>query len=839
MNASFKKSTDKMTLWREHPSEMVRDLFHIEPDPWQIEALEAFPHHPRLAMKACKGPGKAQPGDTRINTPKGEISFGMLQPGDRIFAGDGSVTTVRGTYERGVLPVYRIWFDDGSSTRACGEHLWKVKGRTERRHDTWSVLTTEEIIKRGVREKNGRWAGRHFEIPRQGAAQYPHADLPLDPYVLGVWLGDGVRETGRYATKPTAEIEQEIQRRGYETSGAKDGIVNVYGIIGHLRQMRLAACYSHERFIPSKYRHASVAQRHDMICGLMDTDGGIGRDGHMEYATTSGRLADHVVWLVRSLGGVAFRKKAVKKPFYYGKDREKIAGRDCYRVTVRLPFNPFRVPHRRSRWTDPAKNPSTVRYMTRKIDRIEPDGEAWCRCIEVEHPDHTYLTDDSFIVTHNTAIEAWIGWNFLLTRPYPKCAATSISGQNLKDNFWAEMAKWQSRSPMLMRVFEWTAQRISHRKEPENWFMSARTWPQSADSGRQADTLAGFHADYVLFILDESGGIPSAVMVSAEAALSSCIEGHIVQAGNPTMLSGPLYAACTSERRLWKVIEITGDPDDPKRSTRINVQWARDQIEKYGRDNPWVLVNVFGQFPPSSLNVLIGPDEVTAAMNRGYKEYDIGKASKIMGVDVARYGDDSSVIARRQGVQMFNFDKKRNLESTQGAGWVSRTWDEWGAHACFIDMTGGHGAGWYDQLRVLGKAPIGVQYAGEPHEKSRYHNKRAEMAFDFVNWIKNGGALPNSPELMAALTQTTYTFHKDRFLLQPKDEVKLAIGYSPDEFDAAMQTFAEPVTPPAAIRRATPMRAAYNAFAEMDGDSGGQNQYGGRHRSDYNPFQGD
>ena len=125
--------------------------------------------------------------------------------------------------------------------------------------------------------------------------------------MLGVWLGDGVRETGRYATKPTAEIEQEIQRRGYETSGAKDGIVNVYGIIGHLRQMRLAACYSHERFIPSKYRHASVAQRHDMICGLMDTDGGIGRDGHMEYATTSGRLADHVVWLVRSLGGVAFR----------------------------------------------------------------------------------------------------------------------------------------------------------------------------------------------------------------------------------------------------------------------------------------------------------------------------------------------------------------------------------------------------------------------------------------------------------------------------------------------------------------------------------------------------
>ena len=263
-----KEIANRLKVWREHPAQMVREMFGVEPDKWQEEALEAFPHNQRMAMKACKGPGKAQPHDTRIYTPWGEQSMGMLKPGDRIFAGDGSITTVRGVYNRGVLPVYRITFDDGSTTRACGEHLWKVRGRTERRHDTWSILSTDEIIKRGVREKNGRWAGRHFEIPRQGAAQFPHADLPLDPYVLGVWLGDGVRETGRYATKPTNEIEQEIQRRGYDTSGESAGIVNVYGIVGHLRHMRLAARYSYERFIPSKYRHASVVQRRDLMCGL-------------------------------------------------------------------------------------------------------------------------------------------------------------------------------------------------------------------------------------------------------------------------------------------------------------------------------------------------------------------------------------------------------------------------------------------------------------------------------------------------------------------------------------------------------------------------------------------
>lgn len=414
-----------------------------------------------------------------------------------------------------------------------------------------------------------------------------------------------------------------------------------------------------------------------------------------------------------------------------------------------------------------------------------------------------------------TALEAWINWNFLLTRPFPKLAATSISGQNLQDNLWAEMAKWRDRpaASILKTEFEWTKQRIYNRKAEETWFMTARTWPRDADPAKQADTLAGLHADYIMFTLDESGGIPDAVMATAEAALSSCVEGHILQGGNPTMLSGPLYRAATSERRLWYVIEITGDPDNPKRSPRISVQWAREQIEKYGRDNPWVLVNVFGKFPPSSLNVLIGPDEVSAAMKRYYRPDVIGAAPRVMGVDVAGMGDDASVVFCRQGIQSFPMIKQRNINSTQGAGLVSRKWDDWGADACFVDATGGFGSGWIDQLMLLGKAPIGVGFANEAHEKSRYYNKRAEMYFDAVEWIKRGGALPNSPEITAALTQTTYTFKGDRLLLEPKESVKAKLGYSPDETDAFVLTFAEPVT---AVRRTGPKP---------------------RHTSEYDPFK--
>ncbi len=420
-----------------------------------------------------------------------------------------------------------------------------------------------------------------------------------------------------------------------------------------------------------------------------------------------------------------------------------------------------------------------------------------------------------------TAVMAWLAWNFLLTREHPKIAATSITSDNLADNLWAEMAKWQQRSPLLTASFEWTKTRIFSREFPETWWMSARSWTKTADSQQQGNTLAGLHADFVLFLLDEAGGIPDAVMASAEAALSSCIEGHIVQAGNPTHLEGPLYRACTTERRLWHVTEITADPDDPARATRVKAEWAREQIEKYGRDNPWVLVNVFGKFPPGSLNTLIGPDECREATRRFYRPPDYAEAARVLGVDVARFGDDASVIFPRQGLVAFPPQKYRNLDGTQGAGAVARKWADWQADAVFIDDTGGWGASWIDNLQRLGLTPIGVGFASRPNDP-RYENKRTEMYFEAVQWIRGGGALPpDCPELIAALSQTTYSFRGDRLLLEPKEQVKSRLGYSPDDADAFVLTFAQPATRGGGYgRRGTPGRVLvdYDPFAEFDRD---------------------
>ena len=450
--------------------------------------------------------------------------------------------------------------------------------------------------------------------------------------------------------------------------------------------------------------------------------------------------------------------------------------------------------------------------MVRELFNVEPD--AWQIDVLQAFPHNQRLAMKACKGPGKTCLLAWIAWNFLLTRPYPKCAATSISADNLSDNFWTEMAKWQNMSPLLKDMFTWTKTRISHKEFPETWWIAARAWPKAADRDRQADTLAGLHADYILFILDESGGIPDAVMATAEAALSSCVEGHLVQAGNPTMLEGPLYRASTTERNLWHVTEITGDPDSPKRSPRISIQWAREQIEKYGRDNPWVLINVFGEFPPSSLNALIGLDELKASANRYYREFEIGAAPRILGIDVARFGDDKSVICKRQGIQCFPFIEYRNLDSLMGASHTTNLWTEWDADACFIDDTGGFGAGWIDQLRGLGRSPIGVGFATNAGNSARYANKRAEMYFEAVEWIKRGGAIPDSRELIEALSQTTYTFQKDKLLLEPKEDIKSRLGFSPDHADAFVLTFAFPI---AVTRR---------------------KHRGVRHQFDYDPFEG-
>lgn len=453
--------------------------------------------------------------------------------------------------------------------------------------------------------------------------------------------------------------------------------------------------------------------------------------------------------------------------------------------------------------------------FVREVFQAEPD--AWQEEVLKAFPTSKRIAMKASKGCGKSTILAWVIWNFLCTRPHPKIAATSISGDNLSDNLWSELAKWQNQSPFLKSIFTWTKTRIFNKQAPETHWCSARTWAQSADSSQQANTLAGLHADYLMFILDECGGIPDGVMAAAEAGLSTGKETKIVMAGNPTNLSGPLYRACTTERSLWFVREITSDPDDPKRTSRVSIEWAREQILKYGKDNPWVQVNVFGRFPPASLNSLLGPDEVSDAMNREVDEKEIEWAQKRLGIDCARFGDDKTVIFPRQGKVAFNPVEMRGARTNEIASRVAQAKEKWSSELEFVDDTGGFGAGVIDSLIQSNYSPVPINFSGKASDP-RFLNKRAEIWFRMADWVKKGGKLPRNPDLHRELTTPTYTFVNGKFQLESKDQIKDRLGFSPDLADALALTFSieeQPAADMPRIKKDEKLQFEFEPFDEM------------------------
>jgi hypothetical protein len=390
------------------------------------------------------------------------------------------------------------------------------------------------------------------------------------------------------------------------------------------------------------------------------------------------------------------------------------------------------------------------------------------------------------------------GWHFLATQgdfgEHPKGAAVSITNDNLKDNLWAEFAKWQGKSKTgyTQNAFTWTKTRIFANHHPETWFISARSFSKSANADEVGRTLSGLHSKYVLYIIDESGDIPPAIVKSAEQGLSTGpVFGKILQAGNPTSHTGMLYAASTKLRAQWYIIKISGDPEDPKRSTRINIEWAREQIKTYGRENPWVMAYILGQFPPSSINTLLSPEEVERAMSRTYRKEEYDHSQKRIGVDVARFGTDSTVLFPRQGLMAFKPEEMRGARSNEIAARIVEAKRRWGSEIEFVDGTGGYGSGVIDSLIQARSPGIEVNFAGKALNE-RYLNKRAEMWFEMAEWVKRGGCLPNIPRLVTELTAPTYTFQNGKFKLEEKAQIKDRLGYSVDYADALALTFALP-----------------------------------------------
>jgi hypothetical protein len=396
---------------------------------------------------------------------------------------------------------------------------------------------------------------------------------------------------------------------------------------------------------------------------------------------------------------------------------------------------------------------------------------------------------------------AWAIWWFLLCFESAKILVTSITAENLRDNLWAELAMWRGKSKLLQAVFETQSEKIYAREAPETWFAAARTWPKDADKTKQATTLAGHHAKNTMIVLDEAGGIPVGVLAAGlahHATQGTGTEVHYtLMAGNPDTLDSALGWACTEDSANWWVKEITGDPDDPRRAKRIDKQWALGQIEKFGRDNPWILVNIFGKFPPVAHDRILGPDQVRAAMEISIPDQLWMRHPRVMGVDVARSLErNRSVLARRQGPVVFPFLVYRFDDLEVLSNQIAFEFARWPARLIVVDMMG-VGGGVLDHLRAIGLPAVGFN-GSLPARDSKFQDRRTETYWACRQMVLGHNkvptiSLPNMPELVAELTCLKLEWNrKGQIRVESKTKAEERGVVSPDIADALTMTFAEP-----------------------------------------------
>lgn len=805
--------TELMARVSKDPLEFVKVSFpwgepgeledHPGPDKWQSKVLSEIRDGLKTpneiiqeAVAAGNGVGKAQAYDDIVPTPNGLRRWGDLEPGDEVFGADGAPTKILQCHHYTNIPMYRVTFDDGSYAEVSSGHLWNVRGRRERRYNLpgWRTLETADIAELGTRYKNGSGSGtREWEIPIQGAVQFLEREIPLHPYLVGVWLGDGSKGKPAY-TKPSEEMAERIRSLGYDMTKEPNGDSRyILGVSEHFKDGVFSLGSPH-CYIPDEYKFNSVENRKALLEGLLDTDGEVTTNASIGYSTTSQRLADDVIWLARSLGCKAKLQAAVKHGWYPGPDGERVLCRDCYRITLSVPWNPFTLEHRRVRY-----RPAQVRYQTRWIDSIEPIDPADGMCITVAAQDGLYQAND-FIVTHNSGLVSWLILWALATFPGSRVVVTANTEGQLRTKTWPELAKWY-RLFLARHWFRMTATSVfsvDPARELE-WRADAIPWSET-----NPQAFAGLHnrGKRLLLIMDEASEINDIIWETAEGAMTDA-DTQILWCvfGNPTQNTGRFRDCFDRFAHRWKHHHV--DQRDCRIPNRAQIaKW----VEDYGEEDDWFRVHVRGIFPRFGSRQFISGELVRAAMSDNRQVIATVYDPLIMGVDVARFGDNKTVIAFRRGydARAIPLFKMHGADTMEVASRVMALFEEYKPDALFVDE-GGVGGGVVDRLRMLRYPVLGVQFGARANNnrdigegRNNYYNLRSEIFGLCRDWLRRGTILYDK-DLLDGLSAPYYSHRSvngvDSILLEKKDDVKSRTGVSCDEADAFCITFAYDVQP--------------------------------------------
>lgn len=366
-----------------------------------------------LTVTGIPGHGKAQALDSLIYTPTGSVKMGDIKIGDKVLTKNGT-TKVTGVFPQGKKDVYRVTFSDHSNTKCCKEHLWQVIEMKNNNIKEEKIIPLEEMIGNLTVGKYP-WVGSRYKIPTL-ISEFKSQLLELDPYLLGLLIGDGsLTQSSISFHNPELSIiehlEKEVNKVGCSvhlnwvpsnncfevTISQKENSRDLSYVSKVVKKLNLDTTSIH-KFIPDCYLYNSVEVRLGILRGLMDTDGVIDKNSTPYLSTSSKQLALDFQKLVYSLGGNSIINENLAKYTYKG---ESLVSKNlAYRVTVRLP-SVLGIPFLNSKHKVERYNSRIHKEPFRYVKGIELVSNEETQCIMVEDKSHLYFTDD-FIVTHNT-----------------------------------------------------------------------------------------------------------------------------------------------------------------------------------------------------------------------------------------------------------------------------------------------------------------------------------------------------------------------------------------------------------------------------------------------------
>lgn len=405
---------------------------------------------------------------------------------------------------------------------------------------------------------------------------------------------------------------------------------------------------------------------------------------------------------------------------------------------------------------------------------------------------------------------------FIICFPSPKIGATANSSKQLKDVLWSEIRKW-AKGTAVDDWLTFQSERIFMKTEKKDdwgkqWFVTARTVNAKSTADEQAETLAGLHEDYMLFVIDEASGIPDPVFRPFETTLTG-ICNWIFMIFNPTQSRGYAVDSHTKNREHWVCLQWDAEESELAQNPQFKAQIER--LEKaYGRDSNVFRINVKGRPPIADSDTLMPWDWVNDAIDR---DMVIQPDDPIFfGIDVGA-GGDKSVVCIRQGCIVKKLYTYNTVDTMELVGRVSNLIEEYEPQALFVDNIG-IGIGVYNRLQELGHRVFAVDVRRKGRNEDKFQKLRDELWWALRTQFEKGTiSIPKDDELIAELTTIKYKPESDgRIKVESKKDMKARGLHSPDRADSLMMTYFMGEN---AFRHSVREQGKYNKKSNLDSTS--------------------